>query len=128
MRTSKQLALGPMSLKSVQSADLTPLNSVQNGVILAEIILTAGGKAGMQKKELAAIYDLSAPDFTSAFDLNDLKRNRLMKVVLPLNLAREIALQLCEATGLAVAGPDAERHALADVLSACANYVRLMQR
>ena len=85
----------------------------------------------MQKKELAALFELSAPDFTAAFDTQDerhAKRNRLMKIEIPLALARQIAMQMCEATGLAVGGPDAERHALADLLTKCADYVRVMSR
>jgi hypothetical protein len=128
MSPSVQYGLGPMALQSVKHADLTPVNSLQSGVILAEIIVTAGLRLGMQKKELAALFDLSAPDFTVAFDVNDTKRNRLMKVALPMQLARQIALQLCEATGLAVSGADVERNALADVLKACSEYVRVLSR
>jgi hypothetical protein len=128
MSPSVQYGLGPMALQSVKPADLTPVNSLQSGVILAEIIVTAGLRLGMQKKELAALFDLSAPDFTVAFDVNDTKRNRLMKVALPMQLARQIALQLCEATGLAVSGADVERNALADVLKACSEYVRVLSR
>lgn len=114
--------------QSVKADALSPVNSVNPGVILAEVIVTAGTRMGMQKKELAALFELSAPDFSVAFDVKDTKRNRLMKVALPLALAREIALQLCEATGLAVSGPDAERHALADLLASAANYIRVHQR
>jgi hypothetical protein len=128
MSPSVQYGLGPMALQSVKHADLTPVNSLQSGVILADIIVTAGLRLGMQKKELAALFDLSAPDFTVAFDVNDTKRNRLMKVAIPMQLARQIALQLCEATGLAVSGADIERNALADVLKACSEYVRVLSR
>jgi hypothetical protein len=128
MSPSVQYGLGPMALQSVKHSDLTPVNSLQTGVILSEIIVTAGLRLGMQKKELAALFDLSAPDFTVAFDVNDTKRNRLMKVALPMQLARQIALQLCEATGLAVSGADVERNALADVLKACSEYVRVLSR
>jgi hypothetical protein len=128
MSPSVQYGLGPMALQSVKHADLTPVNSLQSGVILADIIVTAGLRLGMQKKELAALFDLSAPDFTVAFDVNDTKRNRLMKVPIPMQLARQIALQLCEATGLAVSGADIERNALADVLKACSEYVRVLSR
>lgn len=128
MVPSRQLSLGPMELQSLQTKDLTPLKSVQPGVVLTDAVLLAASRQGMQKKEVAALYDLSAPDFSSAFDPNDTKRNRLMKVELPMAFARQLAIVLCEQTGLAVAGPDAERHALADVLAACAAYVRLMHR
>jgi len=128
MSPISQLTMGPMGLHSLKSEDLSPLNSLKSSVILSEIVLLGGARAGMQKKELADIFELSAPDFTTAFDLNNDKRNRLMKMPLPLVLAREMALILCEQTGLAVGGPDAERHALADVLKACSEYVRLMQR
>ncbi len=117
-----------MALQSVKHGDLTAVNSLQTGVILAEVIVGAGLRLGMQKKELAALFDLSAPDFTVAFDVNDTKRNRLMKVAIPMQLARQIALQLCEATGLAVNNADVERNALADVLKACSEYVRVLSR
>ncbi len=125
---SKQLNLGPMNLQSVKSEGLSPLNSVNTGVVLADVILTAGARLGMQKKELAALFELSAPDFTVAFDVNDTKRNRLMKVAIPMALAKQIAIQLCEATGMAIAGPDLERNALADLLASAANYIRVHQR
>jgi hypothetical protein len=125
-----QYGLGPMALQSVKHGVLNALNSVHSGVILTEIIQMAAARLGMQKKELAALFELSTPDFTAAFGENpeNEKRNRLMKVPLPLNLARQIALQLCEATGLAVSGADIERNALADVLKACSEYVRVVSR
>lgn len=128
MESSRQLSLGPMSLQSIKSEPLSPVNSVKTGVILTDVIVAAGLLMGMQKKELAALFGLSAPDFTVAFDANDQKRNRLMKVEIPMALARQIALQLCEATGLAVAGPDVERNALADVMRSMADYLRVMAR
>lgn len=128
MSNSLQYGLGPMPLQSIKSGDLSPVNSLNAGVNLAEVIVTAAGRLGMQKKELAALFDLSAPDFSVAFDANDTKRNRLMKVAIPMHLARQIALQLCEQTGLAVGGPDVERNALADVLRACSDYVRVVSR
>lgn len=126
----QQLTLGPMQLPTLKSPDLSGVNSLKP-VTLAEIVLVAGTSLGMQKQELATLFELSPPDFTAAFDCTDdrhAKRNRLMKVELPIALARQIALKLCEATGLAVAGPDIERNALADVLAACAHYVRVMAR
>lgn len=120
-----------MALPNVQSGDLSPLNSVQPQVTLAEILVMAGTRLGMQKQEMAQLFELTPPDFTAAFSVDDerhAKRNRLMKVALPMAFAREVAMALCEATGLAVAGPDAQRHALADVLEACATYVRVAQR
>jgi len=117
-----------MGVPNVKSADLSPLNSIKS-VTLAEVFVVAGTRLGMQKQEMAALMDLSSPDFSAAFDWKteeNAKRNRLMKVALPLALARQIALVLCEQTGLAVGGPDAERHALADLLAKCAEYVRVM--
>jgi len=128
MPASKQLALGPMALHSLKGDDLSPLNPVNDGVSLAEVVLMAAGRLGMQKKELAALFGLSPPDFSVAFDAHDTKRNRLMKVALPLTLARQVAVQLCESTGLALGGPDAERHALAEVLRACSDYIRVVSR
>lgn len=118
-----------MALPSFKSADLNALNSVQS-VTLAEIVMVAGTRLGLQKQQMAKVFDLSSPDFTAAFSLdeNHAKRNRLMKVPLPMAFARQIALQLCEATGLAVGGADMERNALADLMASAANYIRVMQR
>ena len=126
MPSSRQLALGPMALNKVGTVAPTPLNS--DGVTFASAVLRAGDRLGLQHKELADIFGLSAPDFSAAFSANRLDRNRTMKMALPLALAREVALVLCEQTGLAVGGPDIERHALADVLRACSDYVRILSR
>lgn len=131
MSKSRQLSLGPMQLPNLKSPDLSAVNSVQPRITLAEIVVTAGTKLGLQKQEMARLFELSPPDFTAAFDCTDerhAKRNRLMKVELPLALARQIAMQMCEATGMVVAGKDAERHALADLLAKAADYIRVMQR
>lgn len=125
---SKQLGLGPMSLQSVKTQDLNQINSIQTGVILTDLVVIAGTRLGMQKKELAALFELSAPDFSVAFDTSDTRRNKIMKIQLPFALARQIALLLCETTGLAVAGPDVERNALADVMRSMSDYLRVMGR
>lgn len=122
-----QLTLGPMALKTVGGPMPTHANSA-GAVDFCTVVLKAGGALGLQDKELADIFGLSAPDFSASFSPNRSDRNRLMKVALPMVLARQVALQLCEATGLAVSGPDAERHALADLLNKCAEYVRVMGR
>ena len=46
-------------------------------VTLAEVILDASTRLGLQKQQLAAIFDLSTPDCTACFSLDDahLKRN-----------------------------------------------------
>lgn len=124
---SKQWNLPPMAVNSIGAAMPTDAKSLGT-VDLASLVLRAGDRLGMQRKELASIYDLSEADFSAAFSPNRLDRNRTMKQPLPMALAREIALQLCEAVGLAVAGPDAERHALADLLASAANYIRVHQR
>lgn len=116
-----------MALNRVGSALPTPANLVGT-VDLCAVVLRAGDRLGMQRKELAGVYELSESDFSAAFSPSRADRNRLMKVALPMVLAREIALVLCEQVGMAVGGPDAERHALADLLEGCANYIRVMQR
>jgi hypothetical protein len=113
-----------MALNKVGTVAPTPANSVD----LCSAVLRAGNRLGLQHKELADIFGLSAPDFSAAFSPNRLDRNRTMKSPLPLALAREVALVLCEQVGLAVGGPDVERHALADVLRACSDYVRILSR
>lgn len=127
--TSVQLTTGPMGLQSFKSPVLSPLNSLKSGVILADVVVMAGTRLGMQRQEMAALFELSPPDFTAAFDAKDerhAKRNRLMKIDLPMDFVRQMALLMCEQAGLAVGGPDAERHALADLLAKCAEYVRVM--
>lgn len=126
MSSSKQLALGPMALNKFGTVAPTPAHS--DGVTFAAAVLRAGDRLGVQHKELADIFGLSAPDFSAAFSANRLDRNRTMKTPMPLVLAREIALVLCEQTGLAVGGPDVERHALADLLKACGDYIRVVSR
>lgn len=124
---SRQLNIPPMALNRVGISTPTAANSV--GIAdLAAMVLRAGDRLGMQRKELADVFGLSEPDFSAAFSPNRLDRNRVMKQPLPLALARELALVLCEAVGMAVAGPDAERHALSDLLRACSEYIRVVQR
>jgi hypothetical protein len=121
---NSQLNMPPMALNRVGNGTPTPAKSV--GIAdLAALILRAGDRLGLQRKELAAVFDLSEPDFSAAFSPNRLDRNRLMKQALPMALARELALVLCEATGLAVGGVDTERHALADLLKSAAEYIRV---
>jgi len=126
MATSRQLFIPPMAVNKVGTVTPTPANSV--GIDFCSVVLRAGDRLGLQHKELADVFGFSAPDFSAAFSPQRLDRNRPMKQPLPMTLAREIALVLCEQTGLAVAGPDAERHALADLLATCAAYVRVMGR
>jgi hypothetical protein len=82
----------------------------------------------MQDKELAGLFGLSPADFSSAFSPHRQDRNRLMKQPLPMTFARQVALALCAATGLIVAGPDAERHALCDVVESMGRYLRVVSR
>ena len=124
MSRSVQLNMPPVALNKVGTVPPTAANSVD----FCSAVLRAGDRLGVQHKELADIFGLSAPDFSAAFSPNRLDRNRTMKMALPLALAREVALVLCEQTGLAVGGPDIERHALADVLRACSDYVRIVSR
>jgi hypothetical protein len=135
MISTSQLNIPPMALNRVGTATdrvgpatPSPANSVGAAVDLASIVLRAGDRLGLQRKDLAAVFGFSEADFSAAFSPNRIDRNRPMKQPLPLVLAREIAMQLCEATGLAVAGPDAERNALADVMRSMADYLRVMQR
>lgn len=121
-----QPGIWPAVVNTVGSDTPTDANSL--GIDLCSLVLRAGDRLGMQRKELAAIYGLSEPDFSAAFSPNRMDRNRPMKQPLPMQLAREVALLLCEVTGLAVGGPDQERHALANVLQACSEYIRVVKR
>ncbi len=113
-----------MALNKVASAQATTGNTVAS-VSLAGLIATAAARVGA---DLGDVFDLSLPEVSKNFGPNNPERNRLMKVELPLPLARQLAVQLCEVTGLAVGGPDAERHALSDLLAACADYIRVAGR
>lgn len=137
VKSTRQLNIPPMEVEPRGSRMPSPANSVGNvsttaanlvGIDLASLVLRAGDRSGMQRKQLADMYGMPEADFSAAFSPNRLDRNKPMKQVLPLAFARELALVMCEATGLAVAGPDAERHALADLLAACAAYIRVVQR
>lgn len=124
MAPINQLFMPPMALNKVASPQATPGNKVAS-VTLAGLISVSAAHVGV---DLGDVFDLSLPEVTKNFGPNNPERNRLMKVELPMNLLRQMALQLCEVTGLAVGGPDQERHALADVLKACSEYVRVVSR
>ena len=111
-------------LHKVADVEATTGNSVAS-VTLAEVIAVSAARVGA---DLGDVFDLSTPEVTKNFGPNNPDRNRLMKVELPVPLARQIALQLCEKTGLMVAGPDAERAALADVMRSMSDYLRVMSR
>lgn len=118
-----------MPLNRVASGQATQGNSVAApGVVLADVVMAAATRLGYQHDQIGSVFGLSVPEVSKCFGPNNPDRNRLMKMPLPMAFARELALVLCEATGMAVAGPDAERHALGDLLAACANYVRVAKR
>lgn len=118
--------MGPkeMALNRVASTEATTGNQIASPT-LAEVIAVAAARV---RVDLGDVFDLSLPEVTKNFGPNNPDRNRLMKVPLPLPLARTAALVMCEQVGLAVGGPDAERHALADLLKACGDYIRVVQR
>jgi len=119
-----------MALNKVASAQATQGNSVATTEIsLVDAVMQAAATLGLQHDQIGSIFGgLSVAEVSKNFGPNNPDRNRLMKQPMPLVLARQVALVLCEATGLAVAGPDAERHALADLMASAANYIRVMQR
>jgi hypothetical protein len=126
MGANVQRNLPPMALTRVGGTLPTPANSLNaEPITLASVVLQAGGRLGLQDKELASVFDLSAPDFSAAFSPNRPDRNRLMKQPVPDFLAREIAKVMGEQTGLSINGPDVARHALADVADAMARYLRV---
>lgn len=136
MVPSRQLGFGPMPLQQVASAAATqgnlvsaPSQAADQGISLVDAVVAASTHMGLQHDQLGSLFGgLSVSEVTKNFGPNNPDRNRLMKEKLPLAFAREVALALCEATGLAVAGPDVERHALADLLQACSQYVRVLSR
>lgn len=134
MAPIKQRTLWPSQLNEVASAQATQGNAVAavaipKAITLADVVNTAAGRLGLQHDAIGSIFGgISVAEVSKCFGPNNPDRNRLMKQPLPMPLAREIALAMCEATGLAIAGPDAERHALGDLLTACANYIRVVQR
>lgn len=121
-----------MPLQGVASPQATQGNLVsspEKAVTLCDVVVAAASHLGYQHDQIGSIFGgLSVAEVSKNFGPNNPDRNRLMKQPLPLAFARQIALAMCEATGLAVVGPDAERHALADVLNACSHYIRVMQR
>lgn len=123
-KPSMQLNLPPTEVNRVGSPMPTGSNEV-GSVDLASLVLKAGDALGMQDKELAGLFELSPADFSSAFSPARTDRNRLMKQRLPLLFARELALALCQATGLVVSGPDAQRHAAADLIVSATNFLRV---
>lgn len=132
MASNKQLALGPMELQRVASAQATQGNKVappEKTITIADAVMLAATRLGYQHDAIGSLFGgISIAEVSKCFGPNNPTRNQLMKQPLPLAFAREVALAMCEATGLAVAGPDAERHAIADLLNSCANYMRVVQR
>jgi hypothetical protein len=127
MGASVQLNLPPTEVQRVASPPATPGNFVAS-LDLASAVLRAAGRLGMADKELAAIFDISAPECSKAFGPNNPDRNRLMKTALPPSLVRELAAVLGESCGLTVAGADSERHALADMVEAASRFIRVVAR
>lgn len=127
MSPSVQQGMWPSRLNEVASAQATSGNSVAlEGISLAEVVALAATRLGYSADDVGRVFRLSLPEVSKCFGPNNPDRNRVMKERVPLAFARQVALVLCEQTGLAVGGPDAERHALADLLSKCAEYVRVM--
>lgn len=91
--------------------------------------MLAATRLGYQHDAIGSLFGgMSVAEVSKNFGPNNPERNRLMKQPLNLVFLRALALVLCEKTGQVVAGPDIERHALGDLLAACAQYVRLHQR
>lgn len=125
-----QLAFGPLALEGnrVSAAEATQGNKVADAVNLASVITDAAAHLGLSCDELGSVFGISKAEVSKCFGPNNPDRNRLMKHPLPMAFARQVAIAMCEATGLAVAGADAERHALADVMRSMSDYLRVMGR
>jgi hypothetical protein len=129
-----QLNLPPRAVERLAAPQATQGNPVaapveQAGICLVDVVNAAAAHLGYQHGELGSIFGgLSVAEVSKNFGPNNPDRNRLMKERLPMPFARQVALAMCEATGLVVSGADAERHALADVLRACSDYVRVVSR
>jgi hypothetical protein len=119
-----------MAANVVASPKATTGNTLaSDSASLAELVMLAATRLGYQHDRIGGLFGgMSVAEVSKNFGPNNPERNRLMKQELPLLFLRELALVLCEKTGQVVAGPDAERHALGDLLAACAQYVRLHQR
>lgn len=128
MSPSLQPGIWPARLNEVASVQATPGNSIASGVNLAEAVGLAATRLGMSASDIGSVFGLSVPEVSKCFGPNNPDRNRVMKQVVPMAFARQIALVLCEQTGLAVGGPDAEKNALADLLRACSDYIRVVSR
>lgn len=117
-----------MQLNKVSSAQESRGNAVAT-LTLTDLVLEAGARLRMENKELAALFGgLSAPEFTKSFSVDYPERNKLMKQPLPMQVARAMALVLCDATGLAVSDADVEREAIADLIEGAAKALRLIRR
>lgn len=135
MKASRQLTLGPMPLQEIASPMASAGNSIatadDRSVNVCDLSLMAFQRIGLDAQQAAGKLGMTPPQFTKAFGNNWPEHNPVMKRMgakAGRRFWREFALLLCEDLGLSVNGPDVERHALADVLEACASYVRVMSR
>lgn len=125
MSASKQLGLGPMALQTLSGSP----ESARKFVNPTALACRAFAKAGISSKAAAVDMGISPSLFSRQFSETSEEHPSLKRMGgLSREFWREFALLLCEDLGLSVAGPDTERHALADVLQACAHYVRVMSR
>lgn len=125
MSSIVQRNLPPMEVQRLSGSSESARKSV-NPVLLATRAL---GKAGIASKSAASDMGISPSLFSRQFNVATEEHPSLKRMgLLPREFWREFALLLCEDLGLTVNGPDVERHALADVLEACASYVRVMSR
>jgi hypothetical protein len=120
-----QPGIWPARLNEVADAQATPGKSLAS-VCLADVVALAATRLGFSSQDVGNVFALSVPEVSKCFGPNNPDRNRVMKQPMPLALARQVALVLCEQTGLLVAGPDAERHALAEVMRSMSDYLRVM--
>lgn len=126
MSPHHQLRIGALALQSVSGQP----ESVRKSLNPVEIAGQAMARCGLQGKVAASEMGISHSLFSRQFNPENATEHPSLKkmALLPHEFWREFALLLCEDLGLAVGGPDAERHALADLVAACSQYIRVVQR
>lgn len=119
-----------MPLQEVSTSVETDGKNLSNAIDLCGIWVRACARAGFNEQQSAGLLGMTPSNYTRAMSPHYPKNNPVMKAAgaTPREVLREFALLLCEDLGLTVNGPDVERHALADVLAACATYVRVLSR
>jgi hypothetical protein len=124
MNASIQLNLPPAEVKTLSREQESAAKKVDGVALMHRAILDVerSQKAG------ASVLGISEALFSQQFSWNYPDKHPSLKRIsdgASRVLWRRFAILLCEELGLSIAGPDEERHALADVADAMARYLRV---